>query len=368
MADGQQRRASGERRGPCRRHRRRRHDLRLLRGADRTAIEALPGVSDASVNLATGRARVRGDAETRRLGAIVSAVEGRRLPAARSRSMTLAVEGMTWRLLRRTGREGAERRSRGARRLGQPRRGAATVRVLPGAVTVADLVGAAGRVGYEARVATGAARSAPSARRRRSARRTDLKRQVVVAGALTLPIVVLDMGSHLVPAFHHWLLGLMSQQAIYIVLFVLASIVQFGPGWQFYAKGWPALRRLAPDMNSLVMLGTSAAWGYSVVATFAAGRASGGCGQRLFRGGGRDRHADPARALARGAGARADLGGDHRAAEAAGARPRGCCATGPSATCRSRRSSQATPSGSGPARRSRSTAPCSTARASSTRR
>jgi Cu+-exporting ATPase len=44
--------------------------------------------------------------------------------------------------------------------------------------------------------------------------------------------------------------------------------VQFGPGLRFYAKGVPALWRLAPDMNSLVVLGSTAAWGYSTVATF----------------------------------------------------------------------------------------------------
>jgi len=43
----------------------------------------------------------------------------------------------------------------------------------------------------------------------------------------------------------------------------------FVPGLRFFRKGVPALLRGAPDMNSLVALGTSAAWGYSVVATFA---------------------------------------------------------------------------------------------------
>ena len=41
------------------------------------------------------------------------------------------------------------------------------------------------------------------------------------------------------------------------------------PGRRFYQKGFPALLRLAPDMNSFVAVGTAAAFGYSVVATFA---------------------------------------------------------------------------------------------------
>jgi Cu+-exporting ATPase len=51
-------------------------------------------------------------------------------------------------------------------------------------------------------------------------------------------------------------------------MFALASVVQFGPGRRFYRSGWPALTRGSPDMNSLVLIGTSAAYGYSVVATF----------------------------------------------------------------------------------------------------
>ena len=47
--------------------------------------------------------------------------------------------------------------------------------------------------------------------------------------------------------------------------------VQFGPGWKFYRTGWAALRHGGPDMNTLVMLGTTAAYAYSVVATFAPG-------------------------------------------------------------------------------------------------
>src|SRR5690606_22681982 len=38
-----------------------------------------------------------------------------------------------------------------------------------------------------------------------------------------------------------------------------------------YRTGWAALRHGGPDMNTLVMLGTTAAWAYSVVATFAPG-------------------------------------------------------------------------------------------------
>jgi Au+-exporting ATPase len=59
-------------------------------------------------------------------------------------------------------------------------------------------------------------------------------------------------------------------QASWYIQFALTTLVLAGPGLRFYRKGVPALMRLAPDMNSLVAVGTIAAYAYSLVATFAA--------------------------------------------------------------------------------------------------
>jgi heavy metal translocating P-type ATPase len=95
-----------------------------------------------------------------------------------------------------------------------------------------------------------------------------LRRDAVIAGALTLPLFILEMGSHFYPPFHHWLLGLVPQSSLHILYFVLATAVVFGPGRRFLAKGIPALLRGAPEMNALVAIGTLASWGYSSVAVF----------------------------------------------------------------------------------------------------
>lgn len=97
---------------------------------------------------------------------------------------------------------------------------------------------------------------------------SEYRSAVILAVVLSAPLFVVEMGSHLVPAFHHWLVGAAGQGGLYLVYAMLASVVQFGPGLVFYRKGVPALLRGAPDMNALVMLGTSAAWGYSMVAAF----------------------------------------------------------------------------------------------------
>src|SRR5262249_21764811 len=87
--------------------------------------------------------------------------------------------------------------------------------------------------------------------------------------ALTVPIVILSMGVELVPALHEALMPLFGGMgAMNVALFVLTTVVLFGPGLRFFVKGVPALWRLAPDMNSLVVLGTGAAYAYSTIVTF----------------------------------------------------------------------------------------------------
>ncbi|WP_246659316.1 heavy metal translocating P-type ATPase [Rhizobium sp. FY34] len=98
-----------------------------------------------------------------------------------------------------------------------------------------------------------------------------LKRDLAIAAILTLPLFVLEMGGHLYPPFHHWLLGAVDSEVLYYVYFALATLVIFGPGWRFLKAGIPALLKGAPEMNSLVALGVLAAYGYSLVTTFAPG-------------------------------------------------------------------------------------------------
>ena len=87
--------------------------------------------------------------------------------------------------------------------------------------------------------------------------------------ALALPVFVLEMGAHLVPAMHHWVDATLGTQRSWWLQAALTTLVLLFPGRRFFASGIPALLRRAPDMNSLVAVGTLAAWGYSMVATFA---------------------------------------------------------------------------------------------------
>ena len=110
-----------------------------------------------------------------------------------------------------------------------------------------------------------------SERQAREAELRALRNSLLIAAAFTVPLMLLVMLPMMVPGLETALSGLISMQTVFYISFVLASVVQFGPGMRFLRSGFKALFSGSPDMNSLVALGTSAAYGYSVVATFAPG-------------------------------------------------------------------------------------------------
>ena len=144
----------------------------------------------------------------------------------------------------------------------------ATLRYLPDVAPPSRLIEAVREAGYDVLEQAERQSRSDAERERREAERRELWTSVLVAAVLTVPIFALDMGAMLIPPVGDWLHALIPMQTLAYVLFVLATGVLFGPGLRFFQKGWPALRRGAPDMNSLVMIGTSAAYGYSLVATF----------------------------------------------------------------------------------------------------
>jgi Cu+-exporting ATPase len=98
---------------------------------------------------------------------------------------------------------------------------------------------------------------------RKQAAYRELKLRFLVAAALTVPVMMLGMSDHL---------GLSISQAVSFWLqLVLTTPVQFWAGWQFYKGTFAVARHGSTDMNTLIALGTTAAYGYSVAATVAPG-------------------------------------------------------------------------------------------------
>ena len=145
----------------------------------------------------------------------------------------------------------------------------AVVTIADGVVTPQDLLTASREAGYPAELAeTGKGLSAV-ARKQEDARL--IARKTLIAALLALPVFLIEMGSHVIPGVHELIAGTIGHQASSYIQFVLTTLILSGPGWVFFAKGVPALLRGTPDMNSLVAVGTGAAWAYSVFATFLPG-------------------------------------------------------------------------------------------------
>ena len=227
------------------------------------ALRAVPGVAEANVNLATELAEVVLEAPVDRRE-LVRAVEKAGYGVAELPAVEIAVEGMSC----ASCVSHVERALRAVPGVEEANVNLATERAtVHGNADVATLLEAVREAGYEARPIESA--DADDREARRAAEGAGLRRDLLIAAALSLPVFLLEMGAHLVPAFHHLVESTIGQRSSWLLQFALTTAVLFGPGRRFYRAGIPALLRRAPDMNSLVAVGTLAAYGYSVVATFA---------------------------------------------------------------------------------------------------
>lgn len=233
-------------------------------GRVKKSLNAVKGVSGATVNLATETARVVFDVRTSSV-ALADALEGAGYPAV-SDEATFEIEGMTCascvgrieRVL--TSLPGVLEAS--VNLVTET----AKVRFLQGAISASEVAKIIAGTGYPAKLKSSAETGNKDRKAQEIAR---LGQLTLLAVVLALPVFAIEMGSHFIPGVHAWLARTIGMQNSRILQFVLTTVVLFGPGLRFYTKGYPALLKGAPDMNSLVALGTSAAYGFSLVSTFA---------------------------------------------------------------------------------------------------
>ncbi|MDZ7335466.1 MAG: heavy metal translocating P-type ATPase [candidate division KSB1 bacterium] len=137
----------------------------------------------------------------------------------------------------------------------------ATITLEPRAADIERLRAAVADAGYEAE-AIREEFSADWDRRIREERYRKQLRQLIFSTVLTSIIMIgsmADMVSHL---------KVVPQQPLWIILFALTTLVLIMSGRQFFFGAWKALRHGTADMNTLIALGTGAAYIYSTVATF----------------------------------------------------------------------------------------------------
>ena len=232
------------------------------------AITAVPGVASANVNLATERATVRFDGEPD-TPAVLRAIEKAGY-APRIATEELQIEGMTCASCVSRVEKALKAVPGVADAAVNLATEKATVRLLSGTVDMSALEAAVRGAGYELRK-TKAAEASAGEEDHRATELRSLRYAVTISALMTLPLFLVEMGSHFIPGVHELIMGTIGMRNNLYLQFALATFVLFGPGLRFFRKGVPNLLRWTPDMNSLVVLGTTAAWGYSVVATFSPG-------------------------------------------------------------------------------------------------
>ncbi len=241
-------------------------------------LKEMDGVASAAVNLANERATVQFDAEKTGVDKMVAAVRDTGYDVVVDK-ITLPIGGMTCAACVMHV-EGGLKEVAGVLNvsvnLATER---ATVELIPGAVTIADLKHAVEDVGYEVLdvggdtgAQTGSAELVDRERELREQERQREWRDLIIGIIFTAPLFVLSMTHdivHNVPAWRAqwgWFFG---STAFAWGMFALATPVQFYVGRSYHRGAWKSLRAGAPNMDLLISLGTNAAYWFSVIVLLA---------------------------------------------------------------------------------------------------
>lgn len=96
---------------------------------------------------------------------------------------------------------------------------------VPGTADADALIAAIDKAGYVAKVIDAVATGTDDeAMARKDAERETLRRDLLIAAALTLPVLILELGSHTVPAMHHWVSHTLGMQTSWNLQFALTTL------------------------------------------------------------------------------------------------------------------------------------------------
>ena len=251
-------------------------------GTVERTLKKVPGVNEATVNLATERATISYESSQTGVNDLVKKVQdiGFEVPTA---TVTLPTQGMTCASCVRT----VERTLKKLPGVVSADVNLATLRstvnYVPTEVTPRDIRQKIIDIGFESpEIESEAGQSSDEVmrdreREAREAELSQLKREFWVAGGLGGLVLLLSMGPMLLfgasgmermGELSFSMMPFGSMPLYWLVQLVLSTPVQFYAGRRFYVHAWKGAKHGTTDMNTLVALGTTAAYGYSVAATF----------------------------------------------------------------------------------------------------
>ncbi|SHF59846.1 MULTISPECIES: heavy metal translocating P-type ATPase [Halomonadaceae] len=238
------------------------------------ALDKQPGVIDSQVNLATEKATVALE-ESATLSQVVEAIE--------ETGYQPVVEDAEIPVIGMTCGSCVSRVERSLKKLPGILQASVNlttqktfVRFLPGAVSLPRLHHAIKDAGYEPQEPDASAQTQNEDREG-----LQLRNKVLLAAAFTIPVVLIAMGK-MIPALEAFFTSIMPHRGWMGVEWLLTTPVLFYAGARFYRSGYAELRHANPGMNSLVMIGSSAAYFYSVAALLVPGFFPAGTAESYF--------------------------------------------------------------------------------------
>jgi Cu+-exporting ATPase len=229
------------------------------------ALKEVPGVRDATVNFAAGTGQL--DYANTNLKPVAEALEAAGYPA-REAQVTLIVTGMSCASCVGRAEDVLSKIPGVLEASVNLANETAQVRFLTGVTDAGQLARALTEAGYPSRPAD---EVTDDLKDRRQQEIETTRRRFMIAAILALPVFLLEMSSHFIPGAAELIGATLGQQNSWMLQFILTTLVMVWPGRVFFTRGIPALLKLEPDMNSLVALGTSAAWIFSTISLFAPG-------------------------------------------------------------------------------------------------
>jgi Cu+-exporting ATPase len=226
-------------------------------------LSQMEGVADANVNFATEKATVTFDPSHVAVGDLTKTVKDLGYEAGVER-VTLPVRGMSCASCVEKVQTALKNVPGVVKASVNFATEKATVEYLPAQVTTRDLAKAVHDAGYELLEPTEGEDVVDKERQAREAEVRRLRNKFIVGLILVVPVLLLA-NLHMLGLSH---LIALKGQTNFLIQLILQTPVQFWVGWQFYRGAWAAARHKTTDMNTLIAVGTSAAYLYSVVAIF----------------------------------------------------------------------------------------------------
>ncbi|WP_413539703.1 heavy metal translocating P-type ATPase [Aerococcus viridans] len=249
------------------------------------AAKKVRGVTQASVNLATEKLSIEYDEPTFSVENLQKAVDnsGYELIAQEGTTQTFAIEGMTCASCAQTIEKAVGKLSGVDKASVNLATEKMQVSYNPSAISVSDVTGAVSNSGYAAVLETTETQdnSRAEKREKKEKRMKQLSNRFGISIIFTIPLLIISMG-HMVgmplPNIVDPMINAFNFSLLQLILTLPIMVVS----WEYFQKGFKTLFKGHPNMDSLIALGTAAAFVYSLAATIGIGLGYGNFSDLLY--------------------------------------------------------------------------------------